>query len=315
MSPQEAIHEWYQRYGRHDLPWRNTTDAYSIYLSEIMLQQTQVKTVRERFYEPFLKRFPTLQSVADVSLDEVLKAWEGLGYYSRAKHLHHSALTCKGILPTNIEALHALKGIGKSTAHAIGAFAHHQALPILDANVKRILCRYFGLKHKNEKELWEKAWELLDTKRPYSYNQALMDIGAMVCTHKNPRCDECPLHVSCQGKVEPHLYPTPIAKKAIPFKKKSALVLIQNQKLGLIKRETRLLHGLWGFVQCERDEYEGEKIGTVCHTYSHFKLEVEVILAHHQFPVEGWFSTEELSKIALSTVDLKIVALLQKSQI
>jgi len=106
-----------------------------------MLQQTQVKTVLERFYFPFLKRFPTLQSVADAPLDDVLKLWEGLGYYTRAKNLHHTAITCKGVLPTSPEELGGLKGIGKSTAHAICVFAYHQALPILDANVKRVLCR------------------------------------------------------------------------------------------------------------------------------------------------------------------------------
>lgn len=312
LSPQESIFLWYQQYGRHDLPWRNTSDAYRIYLSEIMLQQTQVKTVRERFYDPFLKRFPTLQSVADASLDDVLKMWEGLGYYSRAKHLHESALTCKGVLPESIEALQGLKGIGKSTAHAIGAFAYNQALPVLDANVKRILCRYFGLKVKNEKELWEKAWELLDTKRSYSYNQALMDIGALVCTAKNPRCKECPLHVTCIGRDEPYLYPMAAKKKTIMVKKKLALVLIKDEKIGLIKRSEKFLHGLWGFPQCELDACEGKKIGSVRHAYSHFKLELDVVLAHHNEQEKEWFSYEELSNRALSTVDLKILSLLKK---
>ena len=193
MSIQKAIFEWYHINGRHDLPWRQTEDAYKIYLSEIMLQQTQVKTVLERFYFPFLKRFPTLESVAKAPLDDVLKAWEGLGYYTRAKNLHHTAMTCEKALPSSPEELGGLKGIGKSTAHAICAFAYKQALPILDANVKRVLCRFYGLECKDEKVLWQKAWELLDTKHPYEYNQAMMDIGSMVCTPKEPQCDRCPL--------------------------------------------------------------------------------------------------------------------------
>ncbi len=305
LKAKEAIYQWYQTHGRHDLPWRQTQDAYHIYLSEIMLQQTQVKTVLERFYFPFLKRFPTLQSVADAPLDDVLKLWEGLGYYTRAKNLHHTAITCKGVLPTSPEELGGLKGIGKSTAHAICVFAYHQALPILDANVKRVLCRYFALSLKDEKVLWEKAWKLLNVNHPYAHNQAMMDIGAMVCTSKNPQCDECPLVLTCKGKLTPERYPLALKKKGVPTKKRFALLLEKEGKLGLIQRKEKLLHGLWGFVQSD-ELPEGVILGQVCHTYSHFKVALDVVQTASFVNVDGWFTHEEIAKLALSSVDKKI---------
>ena len=310
LNVKEAIFEWYQKNGRHDLPWRQTDDAYKIYLSEIMLQQTQVKTVLERFYFPFLKRFPTLQSVAEAPLDDVLKMWEGLGYYTRAKNLHHTALTCQGVLPKNPEELGGLNGIGKSTAHAICAFAYHQPLPILDANVKRVLCRYFGLHAKDEKVLWEKAWKLLNIQHPYEHNQAMMDIGSLICTPKNPLCDQCPLKPTCKGKVAPENYPLPLKKAKVPTKKRFVLIVEKEGKLGLIQRKERLLHGLWGFVQVDEKPHKGQTLGKVSHTYSHFKLELEAIACEDlDVNVDGYFTREQITQLALSTVDKKILAL------
>jgi len=160
----ENIITWYQQYGRVTLPWRNTQNPYEIYLSEIMLQQTQVKTVLERFYFPFLKKSPTLQDVALAPVDDILKAWEGLGYYTRARNLHKTAQETKGILPNKAQELVKLSGIGPSTAHAVACFAFNEALPILDANVKRILYRFFVIKKRDEKLLWKKAYELFDKK-------------------------------------------------------------------------------------------------------------------------------------------------------
>ena len=311
---QDKLFEWYTLFGRHELPWRNTKDAYHIYLSEIMLQQTQVKTVLERFYFPFLEAFPTLKSVADAPLDDVLKRWEGLGYYTRAKNLHHTALTCKGILPQNIVELEALKGIGKSTAYAIGVFAYGQVLPILDANVKRILCRFFGLHVRDEKVLWIKAWEFLNQKHPYEHNQALMDLGALICASRNPLCGECPLHVKCIGKADPHNYPLPQKKNAIPVRQKIALVMYKDGKLGLIQRKERLLHGLWGFVQTLDKPNGYKKLGRVEQVYTHFKLELEVLLCEPIEEVDGWFSLEEIESLAISTVDKKILKLLTASK-
>lgn len=307
LNVKEAIYAWYQKHGRHDLPWRQSNDAYKIYLSEIMLQQTQVKTVLERFYFPFLERFPTLQSVADAPLDDVLKMWEGLGYYTRARNLHHTAITCEGVLPTRPEELGGLKGIGKSTAHAICAFAYHQALPILDANVKRVLCRYFALPSKDEKVLWEKAWKLLDMKHPFEYNQAMMDIGSLICTPKNPQCTECPLAFTCKGKQSPEHYPLPLKKAKVPTKKRFALVVEKEGKIGLIQRQEKLLHGLWGFVQMD-EQPKGIHLGHVTHTYSHFKLDLEIIQSEaDHIKIDGWFSLDEITTLALSTVDKKVI--------
>jgi len=311
---QDKLFEWYALHGRHDLPWRNTENAYHIYLSEIMLQQTQVKTVLERFYFPFLRAFPTLKSVADAPLGDVLKRWEGLGYYTRAKNLHHTALACKGILPQNIVELEALKGIGKSTAHAIGVFAYGQVLPILDANVKRVLCRFFALSTKDEKVLWIKAWEFLNQNHPYEHNQALMDLGSLICTSRSPLCDECPLHVKCLGKTDPRNYPLPQKKRSVPLRQKIALVMYKDGKLGLIQRKERLLHGLWGFVQILDRPDCSKKLGKVEQIYTHFKLELEVLLCEPIKEIDGWFSVEEIDELAISTVDKKILKLLTVSK-
>ena len=155
-----ALIHWYEKHGRHDLPWRTTTNPYHIYLSEIMLQQTQVKTVLERFYFQFLEKFPTLKSLANATQDEVLKAWEGLCYYTRARNLHKIAQLIQSQLPQRVEELHALPGIGPSTANAIACFAYGARVPILDGNVKRILYRYYKTKVANDKKLWELSHRL-----------------------------------------------------------------------------------------------------------------------------------------------------------
>ena len=154
------LQQWYQQHGRKHLPWRNTQDPYAIYISEIMLQQTQVKTVLERYYFSFLERFPTLAALAKAPQNEVLNAWQGLGYYNRALNLHKTAKLCPKGLPDNVEALIALPGIGRNTAHAVAAFAYKQPVAVMEANVKRVLARIFTIKQLNERELWETAGEL-----------------------------------------------------------------------------------------------------------------------------------------------------------
>ena len=159
----KKLHDWYAKNGRTDLPWRNTDDPYHIYISEVMLQQTQVKTVLERYYFQFLEKFPSLEVLSRADLDEVLKMWEGLGYYTRAKNLHKTAQIIQPKLPKTYEALLKLPGIGKNTASAICAFAYKQNLAVMEANVKRILCRIHVLKNPKEEELRELALEMLDT--------------------------------------------------------------------------------------------------------------------------------------------------------
>ena len=249
-----------------------------------MLQQTQVKTVLERFYFPFLKRFPTLKSVADAPVEDVLKAWEGLGYYTRARNLHKTAQATQGLLPTTATELEKLSGIGKSTAHAIACFAFGEALPILDANVKRILYRFFALTQSTDKELWKRAYELFDANNAYVYNQSMMDIGATLCTHKNPNCDACPFAELCQGKEDPLRYPQKKAKKRKPTRTRQLLIYHHNDRYGLIQNRERLLGGLWGFVQAEHYRPQGSDtlLGSFTHHYSHFALEASVLLIHQK---------------------------------
>lgn len=220
----DKLNQWYQQHGRHDLPWRNIDDAYKIWVSEIMLQQTQVKTVLERFYFPFLKSFPTLEDLANADLDAVLKKWEGLGYYTRARNLHKTAQIVKDTLPQSVHELIQLPGIGQSTAHAIASFAYKTPVPIMDANVKRILYRLFAISACSDKVLWQKAYEFFDPQRPYDFNQAMMDLGAMVCTAKNPSCNSCPYEAICQGKADPLSFPKKKAKKSTPQRHKTIVV-------------------------------------------------------------------------------------------
>jgi len=313
----QNIQNWYQTHGRHDLPWRTTTDPYHIYLSEVMLQQTQVKTVLERYYFPFLKKFPTLHALGNAPLDDVLKMWEGLGYYNRAKNLHKTAqlLTqgqAQGVaptLPSNIDALIELPGIGKNTAHAVASFAFKKPVPIMEANVKRILCRLHKLKIPTDKELWDIAYDLVDKENPFDYNQAMMDIGATLCTPKNPSCEVCPLCDICQGQDDPTLYPTK-KKRIVPTREQIIMVSVYNKKLSLSQRSGKFLHGLWGFPATEVPLCASEYIGEVTHAYTHFKLICKVYI-YFEIDKEqvDYFTTQEIRKLAISKVDEKIVKL------
>lgn len=304
----QKIHQWYREHGRRDLPWRTTSDPYHIYLSEVMLQQTQVKTVLERYYFPFLKKFPTIKALGDAHLDDVLKMWEGLGYYNRAKNLHKTASSITK-LPDTIEELITLPGIGKNTAHAVATFAFNQPVPIMEANVKRILCRLHQLTTPTDKELWEIAYELVDTTNPFDYNQAMMDIGATLCTPKNPACDRCPLQDICQGKDEPTRYPTK-KKRSVPVKEEHIMLSVYNDKLSLSKRQGKFLHGLWGFESIEVPLCASEYIGEVTHAYTHFKLVCKVYVYYELDKNKSdYFTTQEIRNLAISKVDEKILKL------
>ncbi len=312
MTPQSSLLQWYKNNGRHDLPWRNTDDPYRIYLSEIMLQQTQVKTVLEKFYFPFLERFPTLADVASSELDDVLKKWEGLGYYTRAKNIHNVARQCDGRLPTNAHDLMQLSGIGRSTAHAIAAFAYREPLPILDANVKRILHRFYALKERNEKKLWQYAYTLFDPKHPFEFNQAMMDVGATVCLAKNPLCQLCPFELWCTGKQFPLSYPEAKPKTIKPIRQHTIIIHQRENRFALTQRRERFLHGLWGFDQ-KGSQSSGEFLGHITQHYSHFTLEADVYLSFESFDDEEfeWFEDGEIEKLSLSRADHKAVALLR----
>lgn len=302
------IENWYQINGRLDLPWRNTSQPYEIYLSEVMLQQTQVKTVLERYYFPFLKRFPTLKDLGEAPLDDVLKMWEGLGYYNRAKNLHKTAGMITH-LPEEIEQLIALPGIGINTAHAIATFAYKKPVPIMEANVKRILCRLYQLSKPTDKALWDYAYALLDKDNPFDYNQAMMDIGATLCKPKDPHCEACPLAEICQGKENPTLYPIK-KKRVVPTREEQVMLFVYNEKLSLTQRKGKFLHGLWGFESIDVPLCASEYIGEVTHIYTHFKRKAKIYVYHELDPEqEVYFSVEEIRKLAISKVDDKILRL------
>lgn len=310
-TPQQLLLAWYHTHGRHDLPWRTTNDPYRIYLSEIMLQQTQVKTVLERFYFPFLEKFPTFNEVACAEVDDVLKMWEGLGYYTRARNLHAAARACQGILPATAQELMTLPGIGRSTAHAIAAFAYREALPILDANVKRILHRYYALCERDEKQLWGYAYDLFDKQHPFEYNQAMMDLGSLVCVGKQPKCDECPFGKHCKGRAEPLRYPMAKVTKPKPIRVRDIILFEREGKFALAQRKERFLSGLWGFAQYEKGSwgYHSHYLGHITQHYSHFTLEADCYHETHNDPQEGfeWFSLEEIGHLSLSRADHKVL--------
>ena len=307
-SIHQKIHKWYKTHGRTDLPWRTATDPYHIYLSEVMLQQTQVKTVLERYYFPFLEAFPTLKSLGEAPLDAVLKCWEGLGYYNRAKNLHRTAASIE-TLPDTIEELVRLPGIGKNTAHAIAAFAFRQPVPVMEANVKRILCRLHRLRTPDEKKLWKLACGMVDRENPFDYNQAMMDIGAILCTPKDPKCDLCPLESICKGKNTPGTYPLK-KKRSVPTREEHIMISVYDDRLALTKRSGKFLHGLWGFASTEVPLCASEPIGEVSHAYTHFKLRCRVWVHHELEPEQDtYFTPGEIGELAISKVDEKIVKL------
>ena len=198
---------WQKVHGRHNLPWQNNTDPYAIWVSEIMLQQTQVTAVIG-YYSKFMQRFPNIASLANATQDEILQHWSGLGYYSRARNLHKAAQTImhehNSQFPQDFDTIQTLYGIGRSTAAAIASFAFNQIQTILDGNVKRVLARHFLVEGwpsspKVEKQLWVLAEDLLPKQDMIAYTQGLMDLGATLCTRSKPKCNVCPLNNTCEA--------------------------------------------------------------------------------------------------------------------
>ena len=244
---------WHKRHGRHDLPWQNTSDPYRVWLSEIMLQQTQVATVIP-YYARFLARFGTLAELAAAPVAEVMALWSGLGYYARARNLHACARAVMrehgGRFPRGPEAIAQLPGIGRSTANSIATICFGAQAPILDGNVKRVLCRAFGIEGfpgagAVEKRLWALAAELMPARHGATYNQAQMDLGATVCTRSKPRCEACPLSDLCVARSSGRTAELPSAKprRTIPQREATLLVLQDGDRVLL---ETRPQAGIWG---------------------------------------------------------------------
>lgn len=245
----EIIVPWQQAYGRHNLPWQVNPTPYRVWVSEIMLQQTQVKTVIP-YYNRFMHACPTVSNLATLPEDELMLLWQGLGYYSRARNLHKSAkiIASQSGFPSTEEDLIALPGIGRSTANAILSLAYEQPAAILDGNVKRVFCRYFGIQTEPKqslKQLWDLALDHLSDKSPRAYTQGLMDLGANICTRSKPKCNLCPLLENCYAHQHQLTDTLPIREKKKPKKAQSLYLLIPlyNNQIGL---QLRPQTGIWG---------------------------------------------------------------------
>ena len=273
---------WHAKSGRHHLPWQQSKDPYSVWVSEIMLQQTQVATVIN-YYHRFMKKFPTIKALANADEEEVMQLWSGLGYYRRARFLHEGARMImeemEGIFPADFDMMMKIPGIGRSTAGAISAFSFNQKKAILDGNVKRVLSRYFlvaqwtGLP-KTEKKLWGYAESLLPDKNIATYTQALMDLGATECS-KKPLCETCPLKKTCLAfqKNKVHLVPAPRPHKKIPTERTHMVIIKYHDEVLLIKRpQGGIWGGLWSLPQ-----YEGQAATSKAWIKKHFGLEASLI--------------------------------------
>jgi len=290
---------WQKIHGRHDLPWQNTQDPYAIWVSEIMLQQTQVTAVIG-YYAKFMARFPDIASLANATQEEVLQHWSGLGYYSRARNLHNAAQTIMddhdGKFPQDFEKIQTLSGIGRSTAAAIASFAFQQNQTILDGNVKRVLARHFVIEGwtgtpKIEKQLWALAESLVPKQDMVAYTQGLMDLGATICTRSKPKCERCPIKASCQAlaKNKTKELPTSKPKKTIPQKQTTMLLILDGNEVMLEKRPANgIWGGLWSLPEISMEEIASEvalgrfsleveseePLESIQHLFTHFKLEI-----------------------------------------
>lgn len=274
-----SVLSWYPKNGRRELIWRNLSGenaSYGVYVSEIMLQQTQVKRVSESFYHPFMSLFPTLPILASSSLESVLKAWEGLGYYSRARMLHKSAQICvekySGKLPCDYDLLRELPGIGSYTAGAILCFGFGRAVSFVDGNIARVLCRVFALTTPSQKELEQLAKMLLSQDSSFDYNQALLDIGALICTPKSPSCAICPLQAICEGKESPFTYPMR-AKKLRENLDLHIALCVDSSAIAFIKSTQMLYRGLYNLPLLNAEYVEScELLGSFKHHYTKYNI-------------------------------------------
>jgi A/G-specific adenine glycosylase len=295
----DAVIRWQKQHGRHALPWQNTRDAYRIWLSEIMLQQTQVAAVIP-YYQRFLARFPDVASLAEAPPEEVMAHWSGLGYYTRARNLHRCAQRVVaehgGVFPSDPALLADLPGIGRSTAAAIAAFAYGTRAAILDGNVKRVFCRVFGVDgfpgaKAVEDQLWQRAVALLPERDVEAYTQGLMDLGATLCTRSSPSCKTCPLAERCAALATSrvHLLPARKPKKAVPEKTTTMLVMTDGDRVLLEQRpDSGIWGGLLSLPEVDADDMQAiervaasfgepascERLQPFSHVFTHFRLQV-----------------------------------------
>lgn len=342
-----ALVRHYDRH-RRDLPWRQEPDPYRVWISEVMLQQTRVETVVP-YYARWLERFPTVAELAEAPLDEVLKRWEGLGYYARARNLHRAARLVQerhaGTLPADPEALRALPGFGEYTMGAVASIAYGRRLPAVDGNVRRVLSRLYDLPAPGAAELRERAAALVPGDRPGDFNQALMELGATVCTPRSPRCAECPVAGFCLALERGTVAERPARKRAgrLPEETVATAVVVDAEGRWLLLRrpEDGLLGGLWEFPggavgRTEPEEDTARRaasdagarlrrgaaaisLGAVVHTFSHKRVRYEAWLlrgepttprmAAEKTGTTVWAGAEELGALALPVAQRKIAEL------
>ncbi len=342
---------WYTAHKR-DLPWRRDAhDPYRVWVSETLLQQTQVATVIP-YYERFLARFPTVQSLASAPLDDVLKTWEGAGYYARARHLHRAAQEIvarfNGRVPSTVEELVSLPGVGRYTAGAVASIAFNRDAPVVDGNVSRVLCRYFKIESELQSGvtrdlLWELVAQLLPSGSAGDFNQALMELGARVCTPRKPNCTVCPIKRSCRARRVGRQEELPVKrkKKPLPHHHIAVGVVRKRGKILIARRkDAAMLGGLWEFPGGHREKREslkacvarevreelgieiavGDKIAEVEHAYSHFTITLH---AFHCEWISGrpralgcaaykWVAPRELTRYAFPAANRKVIAALAR---
>jgi A/G-specific adenine glycosylase len=330
---------WQKRHGRHDLPWQGTRDAYRIWVSEVMLQQTQVSAVVS-YYRNFMTRFPDVAALARSTQDDVLRLWSGLGYYSRARNLHVAAQIVVGrhggTFPRALEEIEALPGIGRSTAAAIAVFAFGARAAILDGNVKRVLARHFAIagfpgRKQVEDRLWQLAQEQLPRGSIESYTQGLMDLGATLCTRSKPDCARCPVAQTCRARALGRVgeFPSPRPAKAVPTRATRMLLLVKDGEILLEKRPSSgIWGGLWSLPELGEDaDARGhcrtnygcsiaapELLEPLAHGFTHFRLDIQPLLcrvtrlqpaAHEAGRV--WLSLEEARSAAIPVPVRKLI--------
>jgi len=327
-----ALIDWHARHGRHDLPWQHDRTSYRVWVSEIMLQQTQVSTVIP-YYLRFMERFATVTALADAPIDDVLHLWTGLGYYARARNLHRAAVRIRdefgGKFPRSFDEVADLPGIGRSTAGAILALSCHERFPIMDGNVKRVLSRYFGIEGDlSERAAIEKLWTLSDQCTPHEkveiYTQAIMDIGATVCTRRNPLCAYCPLTETCVARRENKQHEIPAPKKARARREKHVYMLVAQKEDDSVLLERRPDTGVWGGLWC-LPEFETESaarlfatqslrlpqaeprhLDLIEHAFTHFDLIVTPLLTRCEGPMgvmdaprSLWYDLRQPARVGL----------------
>ncbi|MGH1487563.1 MAG: A/G-specific adenine glycosylase [Cellvibrionaceae bacterium] len=345
MSFSQQILKWFDQHGRKNLPWQQNRNPYRVWVSEIMLQQTQVATVIP-YFERFMERFPVVEDLAAATQDEVLQLWTGLGYYARGRNLHKCAQLVvdqyQGQFPNTVEGLESLPGIGRSTAGAIISLALNEPAPILDGNVKRVLARYHAVdgwpgQAKVADKLWVFAEEHTPTSRAADYTQAMMDLGATLCSRTKPLCTQCPLSADCVGfaQGEPERYPGKKPKKVLPIKT-TQLLILQNTKGKILLEQrppTGIWGGLWSFPELEKEEdalnycqqYHGsakksQPWQSFRHTFSHYHLDIHPVHIHIEKictqvadgNVQNWYSEEEWQQLGLAAPVKKLLDILAK---